>query len=154
MIAPVIWSWPQAEVETLPYRYAHISVGAPCCPNPTDPVAEDPNRAARHIVLFHDCNASDPWEGHPPISREQAEQIVCFVDEWADKVDGFAVNCWGGVSRSAGIAAAICTMLGIDDAGCYVEPHHPNPHVRRFVLEAAGFDGGTDRCRCVSGGLD
>lgn len=76
-------------------------------------------------------------EGHPDFTPEQAAEVVAFVLEWTDKVEGFAVNCWGGVSRSAGIAAGIAPILGLQAEPYDDKPYNPNPRARDLVLAAS-----------------
>ena len=49
------------------------------------------------------------------ITKEDAENIVKFVNKNKNKVDKFIVHCEAGVSRSAGVGAAIMKALNGDD---------------------------------------
>lgn len=71
-----------------------------------------------------------------PISREQAHEIVDFVER--NKEDNFAVHCAAGISRSG----AICLFLNLA-YGHELRPHywsisHPNPTVLgRLMIDKA-----------------
>lgn len=142
----VILSAEEARVRTFAHRYAHISITDPGgqlgCRE--WPLSDDPNRIALLRVEFFDARGDDPdpW-GRADVperlklpTEEQVAPIVPFVREWMGQVDGFVVNCAAGISRSAGVAAGISKLLGIDPALCYLPPHNPNPIVRDLILGA------------------
>ena len=71
------------------------------------------------------------------ISKEQAESIVKFVNKNKNKVDKFIVHCEAGVSRSAGVGAAIMKALNGDDWDVFKNPLMcPNMKCYRMVLNA------------------
>ena len=71
------------------------------------------------------------------ISKETAEEIANFAKEWWNKVDQIVVHCDGGVSRSAGVAAAILKYFTGDDSEIFDNPnYYPNMLVYRMVLNA------------------
>lgn len=95
-----------------------------------------------HVEFFHFDDIDKEYHsiGLNSISEEDAKRIVKTVKEWADKVDTIYVHCDAGVSRSAGVAAAISKALTGDDeyfytCGLYV----PNPLCYRKVLNAFGL---------------
>ena len=95
-----------------------------------------------HVEFFHFDDIDKEYHsiGLNSISEEDAKRIVKTVKEWADKVDTIYVHCDAGVSRSAGVAAAISKVLTGDDeyfytCGLYV----PNPLCYRKVLNAFGL---------------
>ena len=128
----------------------------------TDPSVRGPraNRAAivadGHLVAllrlaFHDTDpvrwapeqmpTADEWAatgnaGPVAMTDEQAASVLAFWHATAPLVEDFVVHCEAGISRSAGVAAAICALAGLDDAWCYRE-HRPNAHVKAAVLRAA-----------------
>lgn len=67
-----------------------------------------------------------------PISKMQAQAIAAFVDVTEGPL---LVHCDGGVSRSAGVAAAIIEATGGDASGVYREKT-PNATCHRAVFEA------------------
>ena len=75
------------------------------------------------------------------ITEKDAKQIVNFVNRIKDKVNLIVVHCDAGVSRSAGVCAAIMNMLGRDDVKIFENPRFcPNMTCYRAVLSAAGIE--------------
>ena len=73
-------------------------------------------------------------------TAEMAGRIRDFVREQSGNgVDLFVVNCEFGVSRSAGVAAALSFFYNHDETFFLVH-FQPNTHVRRLVLEALRAD--------------
>ena len=73
------------------------------------------------------------------ITEKDALKIVQFVNAMKNKVDLFIVHCEAGVSRSAGVCAAIMTMLEKDDMEIFNNEHFcPNISCYKAVLTAAG----------------
>ena len=71
------------------------------------------------------------------ITKEDAESIVKFVNKNKNKVDKFIVHCEAGVSRSAGVGAAIMKALNGDDWVVFNNPIMcPNMKCYRTVLNA------------------
>lgn len=74
------------------------------------------------------------------ISDSDAEQIVKFVNRYRNIVDQVVVHCSAGISRSAGVAAALMSMLGQDDGVIFDNPVYcPNMTCYRAVLNAANL---------------
>ena len=71
------------------------------------------------------------------ITKEDAESIVKFVNKNKNKVDKFVIHCEAGVSRSAGVGAAIMKALNGDDWDVFKNPLKcPNMKCYRMVLNA------------------
>ena len=71
------------------------------------------------------------------ITKEDAESIVKFVNKNKNKVDKFIVHCEAGVSRSAGVGAAIMKAINGDDWVVFNNPTMcPNMKCYRTVLNA------------------
>ena len=69
------------------------------------------------------------------ISESQAKHIIDFVDSMKNDVDKIIVHCDAGVSRSAGVCAAIEKYLGYDDSNIFDTPKYiPNMRCYRTVL--------------------
>lgn len=80
---------------------------------------------------------------HEPncISDEQAKQIAEFVEKHEDGGYDLYVHCDAGISRSAGVAAAIMLIkYGHDDVYFDSGYYKPNMKCYRKVLQAYGFD--------------
>ena len=75
------------------------------------------------------------------MSYGQAKIIADFVKEFKDKADICFVHCSAGVSRSAGVGAAISKYLTDDDSWVFNSPiYYPNMWCYRLTLNAL-FDG-------------
>jgi predicted protein tyrosine phosphatase len=85
------------------------------------------------FLVFDDVEA--PHKNQ--ITKKQAKQIAKFVKENKDLVDGFIVNCMAGISRSAGVAAAILKYFTNDDTQIFDSANYcPNMTCYREVLNA------------------
>ena len=61
------------------------------------------------------------------ITEEDAKNIIDFVERNKDSVYEFIVHCEGGVSRSAGVCAALMKAYNNDDSLIFDNPfYHPN----------------------------
>lgn len=75
------------------------------------------------------------------ITENDAKSIVNFVNGMKAHVTLFVVHCEAGVSRSAGVCAAIMCMLGKNDMEIFENPKFaPNMTCYRAVLDAAGIE--------------
>ena len=72
------------------------------------------------------------------MTEEQAQEIVRFVGKMASRgMEHLVVHCDGGVSRSAGVAAALGDILGLGDGFVFDDPWKcPNMGCYRKVLRA------------------
>ena len=69
-------------------------------------------------------------------NSNQAEEILNFINIYKDRVNLIAVNCEAGISRSAGISAALAIILnGIGSDAYYFKNYIPNMYVYRKILE-------------------
>ncbi len=83
-------------------------------------------------VLFEDEDA-----GPSVMSAEQADHIRDVVNLWYGKVGRIIVQCEAGVSRSAGVAAAILKAKTGDDMSVFGNPFYkPNMHCYRTMLNS------------------
>ena len=69
-----------------------------------------------------------------PMTREDAQAILAFVREHLDQVGLIVCQCEAGVSRSAGIAAALSRILQGDDSYFFAN-YWPNQWVYRAILD-------------------
>lgn len=102
---------------------------------------EDSQSNVVHVEFFHFDDIDKEYFscGLNSISDDDAKRIVATVQEWKDKVDTIYVHCDVGVSRSAGIAAAISMALtGEDDYFFTSYLYVPNILCYRKVLAAFG----------------
>lgn len=70
------------------------------------------------------------------ITDEDARRIAKTVKKYQDKVKQIYVHCDAGISRSAGVAAAISKYLNNDDFKWFVSPYCPNMTCYTKVLSA------------------
>lgn len=80
-------------------------------------------------LCFEDCDETDRerYDGSWVFNEDEAELIFWFVEQWKDKVDSIWVHCDGGVSRSAGVAAALLKHYTGDDSQIFDNPkYYPN----------------------------
>lgn len=127
----------------------------------TDPSVRGPHESAADIKIngyvrgilrlnFHDFDpkkhgevSEEVWAesgqtGPRIMTKDQAFRIGHFVNLYAEEVEVFVVHCEAGISRSAGVAAALCNYFQLDDKWCYIY-HRPNAYVRTQVLNALGM---------------
>lgn len=89
------------------------------------------------FLHFEDFDTELPGWSIQPIQKEDAEKIAAFV--MINKHNGrrFIVQCDAGVSRSAGVAAALMKYFNGDDSPIFDNPQYcPNMRCYRMVLEA------------------
>jgi predicted protein tyrosine phosphatase len=71
------------------------------------------------------------------IDYDSAHDIAVFIDKNKSRLDTLIVQCEAGVSRSAGVAAAILKALTGDDMQIFGNPKYsPNMKCYRMVLNA------------------
>jgi len=105
----------------------------------TDPDKPDvllqlsPNLRGLLRVRFHDIHRPKP--GFILMDADQANEIAGFVRQWHDKVEIVVIQCEGGISRSAAIAAAIAHRFSGDDL-YFFQKFLPNQHVYDLVRVA------------------
>lgn len=107
------------------------------------PVISDKNRVDLLQLDFHDRSnmhyVNHPLLGSTYFSKDQARQVLEFVDKNWDNIDCLMVHCEAGVSRSAAIAAAIELIKfgrGADNHYFNESTHYvPNTYVYRMMLE-------------------
>ena len=75
--------------------------------------------------------------GEDTITQEHVQQILDFVKEHWDKIDGLLVHCDAGLSRSPAVAAAIAKIfIGEGEDQPYFQRYWPNYLVYKMILEA------------------
>lgn len=71
-----------------------------------------------------------------PMSTEQAKMILNFVEH--NMCNNFIISCHAGVSRSAGVCAALEKIYNGDDKHIFNSPKYvPNRYCYRKVLDVA-----------------
>lgn len=83
----------------------------------------------------YDDMVADGYGSVVLMSEQDAARIVSFVKKYKDSVDGIIVHCDAGVSRSAGVMAAIMKWLTGDDSKIFNDLRfRPNIWCYRLVL--------------------
>jgi predicted protein tyrosine phosphatase len=78
----------------------------------------------------------DSFQRYIPMSSEQAQEVVKFINAWHGKVATIVIHCKMGLSRSVGVTVAVREHFGVPTDELFVEPKHPNPHCRALVAAA------------------
>lgn len=107
------------------------------------PLAENSARRAVLNLAFHDWDDKqkitienmENKNSYVFFSEKQAREVFHFVQTWAAHVEIIICQCDAGISRSAGMAAALSRILnGMDE---YFFKHYvPNSRVYRLMLNA------------------
>ena len=84
----------------------------------------------------------EPYEGGL-FTETQAEQIIDFVETYKDKIEFILIHCEIGISRSAGVAAALSKIYLGEDSSYFKRSFRfvPNMLVYRSILNVA-YKGG------------
>ena len=116
--------------------YALISIR-----DPGSPAVRIPRQSGLVDALelqFHDAEPTSSMtlpSGIEMITEEQGMAIAEFVRRLHTEVDGFAVHCEQGMSRSPAVAVAIARHLKQSDEAFWQE-HQPNRYVLELVEES------------------
>ncbi len=116
----------------------------------TDPEEPEANLAASPLcravlrLQFHDTSQTVDIPGleglfsdsGAAMTADDARAILDFVASHANKVDLIVCQCEAGVSRSAGIAAALSRIMQGDDEFFFVH-YLPNHHIYELLLQTA-----------------
>jgi Predicted protein-tyrosine phosphatase len=124
----------RAHVFTVVPELPHVLISITDVGAPEAALSDAATRLATLRLQFHD--ADQPWQDRTLLSEEDAQRIVAFVEAHRERVSLVVCQCEAGISRSAGVAAALSKWLNGDDA-LFFRYFHPNRHVYRLVLEAA-----------------
>lgn len=103
-------------------------------------VADEANQFASNPQIV--CTRSfffDDVEGEEAncMTRQDADNIIQFVNQYINKVEQIVVHCGAGISRSAGVCAALMMIINGDDSAIFDNGQYcPNMHCYRLVLES------------------
>ena len=79
--------------------------------------------------------AKEIGQDHLLMTKDQAKEILSFVNEYKNKIKLIICQCDGGVSRSSGTAAALSRILNNDDEWVFSSRNYvPNMHVYRLLI--------------------
>lgn len=96
------------------------------------------NPQVKNFITLAFDDVTTYCQGYYPITEQQARKIAKFVMRYKDsRVEQIVVHCDAGISRSAGVAAAIAQYLNGNDDDFFVRsPYHPNMTCYSKVLFA------------------
>lgn len=117
-------------------KHIVISITSPGYKHPELPSLE--SRVAVLQIKFHDIDKSFVSKGktYPAFTKEQAEIILDFFDNYKSKINSVIVNCEVGVCRSPAVAAGLAKANGQDN-NKFFKYYCPNMHVYSKILEVA-----------------
>lgn len=72
------------------------------------------------------------------MSFEDGKKVADFINKWYNKVDMIIVHCDGGVSRSAGVCAAIMRVKEGDDWPIF-DNRNKHPNMTCYLRTLKGF---------------
>jgi predicted protein tyrosine phosphatase len=110
--------------------------------DPDEPLLDIQHPEAYLGVLrlsFHDVERI--LDGYPeviPFTENDAESIINFIDNYKNDIELVVVHCEAGISRSAGVAAALSLILN-NDCGFFHEYYYPNTLVKSIILRKANY---------------
>lgn len=126
--------------ENRPEKMAIISITDPDS-KPAN-ITRSPGFSGIIRMRFYDIEQDDFWHGKflNAMRPWQAKEIADFVNKVEDKIDFLFVHCEAGVSRSAGVAAAISLVkFGTDKEFFNSGKYSPNMNCYKLTLEAFGY---------------
>ena len=128
---PVIGWFPRRDVNCCQVRRPHVHISI------TDPGSEPVVFHCGKPVLpleFHDLGPECPAQlADKLMTTTQAKKIAKFL--FTKKPEAIIVNCEAGISRSAGVAAALAKFFHDDDKEIFKKAI-PNTYVYRLTLDA------------------
>ena len=100
--------------------------------------ATDKNNV-KHILFlsFDDIE----YEDNPKfaMTEDDGKQVANFINKYYDEVDDIIIHCDGGISRSAGVAAAIMRVKEGDDFPVF-DNSRKHPNMTCYFRTLKGFD--------------
>jgi predicted protein tyrosine phosphatase len=99
--------------------------------------AKNPNIMSVLRLQFDDTDPDTLWGHEILMSKTDAEKIKQFINAFKDKAECLIVHCEAGISRSAGVMAAIQKyLIGTDEDIFNRKKYSPNMHCYRLTLNA------------------
>lgn len=69
---------------------------------------------------------------------DDGKKVADFINKWYNKINSIIVHCDGGISRSAGVAAAIMRVKEGDDYPIFKQ-RHKHPNMTCYLTTLKGF---------------
>ena len=127
----------EADMYKFDFKYISITIGT----DENIKLSDDKNRVDRLDLLFDDLDTTkyndkdltDLYKEYKPklFNKDMATKILEFVDKYKGLT--IVVNCEAGVSRSAGVGAALSKIYNNDD-NWFFKNRCPNMLVYRTIL--------------------
>lgn len=116
-----------------------LSVREPNKPQAAYPDNDSRIAVRRFVFTDEDCEATAQRNGqtHLLMTDEQAEHLLKFVKDFDQHITLIVCQCDGGLSRSAGMAAALSVIYNGPGSDSHIFTRKiPNRYVYRKILEA------------------
>ena len=104
-----------------------------------DEIIKTKNNNVQDILYLRFCDLEYEDDSKFCMQYEDGKKIAEFVNEWYDKVDTIIVHCEGGVSRSAGVCAAIMRVKEGDDFPIF-DSTTKHPNITCYIQTLKGFN--------------
>jgi predicted protein tyrosine phosphatase len=136
--------------EVMPHLVISIKEpNSPGCDVPRANLPENQYRMAELYLDFcdMDCRKNSPERltevGYKLFCKDDARAILGIVKLMERDISVVLINCSGGISRSAGVGAALSLLTGEGDARFFDPkgPYNPNRFVYRTILDVAIAEG-------------
>lgn len=103
---------------------------------PKIPITEKNNIRAVLRLSFDDCDKED--DSKNCMQLKDGYKIADFVNKWYSQVDRIIVHCDGGISRSAGVIAAIMRAKEGNDFPIF-DSTTKHPNMTCYLMTLKGF---------------
>lgn len=124
----LIYSRSQIEIGLCPRKSILISI--------TDINSEHPRHSKYFIdVLKLKFDDVDSDKNGISMNNNHASSILSFIENYNNTINSIVVNCDAGLSRSAGVGAALSKILTGDDSHIFHFKPFLNKHCYRTLLE-------------------
>ena len=100
------------------------------------PLEYDRNRIDILPLYVHDIDSVNLEEkGYVLFNKSHAEDIIEFSERYKDKVNTIVVHCGAGISRSAGVGAALLRIYNGSDEEIFGSSRYiPNRHIYNTII--------------------
>lgn len=92
------------------------------------------SKLCKDVLYLHFHDTDHENEGLILFSRDQAKEILEFYHKYKNKSDNIIIHCTAGISRSAGVAAALYRIHFGEDDNIYWDKYIPNMLVYKTLL--------------------
>ena len=95
------------------------------------------NKGNENIINILYLQFDDNERGEPNcMTREDAEKIISFINNNISRAECVLVHCGAGISRSAGVAAALMLIINGDDFPIFNSSKYiPNSNCYKLLLD-------------------